>query len=274
MQLEVRAEEHKLSLKRFLTARFPTHSVMYLAGRVLKGGCRIGGVTVDWGRKVRVGEIVEIDVDMEAATARTPEAIPLAIVYEDDEVVAVDKPQGMLVHPTKHVKSGTLANALAHYLEGRRFWFPHRLDRDVSGVIVVAKSAAAMNRISKLWLAKQVTKKYVALLEGVVAEDAFEIDAPIGRDATRKPEWAVDPAGKASLSKLLVLRRMEATTLVELQPVTGRTNQLRLHCAHIGHPIVGDVLYGAKPAARLHLHARSLILPGLDLEAQIPAWAK
>jgi len=273
MRLEVSAAENGLSLKRFLTARFATHSVMYLAGRVVKGACSIDGLPADWGKKLRTGQIVEIDIDLEAATARTPEPIPLEVIYENEDILAVNKPAGMLVHPTKHVKSGTLANALAHYLSGQRFWFPHRLDRDVSGVIAIAKTVEATNRLARLWISRQVSKRYLALLEGVVEAEQFEIDAPIGRDANRKPEWAVDPNGKPSLTKLEVLRRNEASTLVALYPITGRTNQLRLHSAHIGHPIVGDVLYGAKPAERLCLHAQCLELPESLLEARTPAWA-
>jgi 23S rRNA pseudouridine1911/1915/1917 synthase len=273
MHLEVGNTENGLSLKRFLVARFPTHSVMYLAGRVVKGACFIDGAPADWGKKLRAGQSIEIDIDLEAATARTPEKIPLQVIYEDEEIIAVDKPPGMLVHPTKHVKSGTLANGLAHYLAGQRFWFPHRLDRDVSGVIAVAKTANATNRLAKLWLSRQVTKRYVALLEGKLLSDQLEIDAPIGRDANRKPEWAIDSNGKPSQTNLELLKNHEATTLVALYPITGRTNQLRLHTAHIGHPIVGDTLYGAKPAERLHLHALSLELPGLLLQSQTPAWA-
>jgi 23S rRNA pseudouridine1911/1915/1917 synthase len=273
MQLEVSASEHKLSLKRFLTARFPTHSIMYLAGRVVKGHCTVDGAPADWGKKLRAGQIVEIDLDLEAATARTPENIPLQIIHEDHDILAVDKPPGMLVHPTKHVKSGTLANAVAHYLSGQRFWFPHRLDRDVSGVIAIAKTVEATNRLAKLWLARQVTKRYLALLEGTLDIAHIEIDAPIGRNAERKPEWAIDPEGKPSLTKLELIRTGADRSLVALYPITGRTNQLRLHTAHIGHPIVGDILYGAKPAERLHLHAHSLALPDLLLQSQIPAWA-
>lgn len=273
MRLAVAAEENGLSLKRFLLARFPTHSTMYLAGRVVKGACTIDGAPADWGKKLRAGQCVEIELDLEAATARTPEKIPLEVLYEDAEVVAIHKPAGMLVHPTKHVKSGTLANALSAYLEGQRFWFPHRLDRDVSGVIAVAKTQEATNRLARWWIARQVEKRYLALLEGKLAPGIREIEAPIGRDANRKPEWAVDAQGKAALTRLEVLEVREAQTLVALYPITGRTNQLRLHTAWIGHPIVGDVLYGAKPAARLYLHAQSLRFPGLLLETQFPEWA-
>ncbi len=269
MRLTVATSEKGLTLKRFLTARFPGLSVMYLAGRVHKGLCAVDGGAANWGQKLRGGERIEIDVDLEAATARTPEAIPLEIVYEDIEVLAVNKPAGMLVHPTKHVKSGTLSNALAYYLAGERFWLPHRLDRETSGVMVIAKTIEATNRLARLWIAHQVEKRYLALVDGIVPADYRLIDAPIGRDAARKPEWAIDEAGKPAQSKLEVLERGAEATLVALSPLTGRTNQLRLHCAYIGHPIRGDQVYGGSPAPRLYLHAERLSLAGRCFSATL-----
>jgi 23S rRNA pseudouridine1911/1915/1917 synthase len=271
MRLEVEGGEKGLSLKRFLTARFPTHSVMYLAGRVLKGHCRIDGEPADWGKKLRAGQVVEIEIDLEAATARTPEAIPLDVLHEDAELIVVDKPAGMLVHPTKHVKRGTLANALAYRLGGQRFWFAHRLDREVSGVLVTVKEREMTARLARLWLRREVSKRYLALLIGTVGENRITIDAPIGRDASRKPEWAIDERGKESRTELEVLERGSGRTMVALEPVTGRTNQLRLHCAHIGHPIWGDALYGGGSAARLYLHAEEISFDGRHFAAPLSA---
>ena len=259
MELIVAEAEERLSVKSFLTLRLSGLSQMYLWGRVYRGLCSVDGVVVEnWGRKVRAGQLVRIDVDLEAATARRPEEIPLAVLFEDEGMLVVNKAAGMLVHPTMHVKSGTLANALAWYLKGGRFWFPHRLDRETSGVLVVAKTEAALRLITKAWTAGRVRKEYVALVEGVVAEDEMRIDAPIGRDATAKPAWGVRVEGKEASSRLWVRERYSKQTLVGLEPITGRTNQLRIHCAHIGHPIVGDTLYGLGEAARLYLHARRL----------------
>ncbi len=259
MELIVSESEERLSVKSFLTLRLAGLSQMYLRGRVYQGLCSVDGVVVEnWGRKLRAGQVVLIYVDLEAATARRPEEIRLEILFEDEGMLVVNKAVGMLVHPTMHVKSGTLANALAWYLKGGRFWFPHRLDRETSGVLVVAKTEAALRLITKAWTAGRVKKEYVALVEGVVAADEMWIDAPIGRDAAAKPAWGVRVEGKQALSRLWVRERFARHTLVGLEPVTGRTNQLRIHCAHIGHPIVGDTLYGSGEAGRLYLHARRL----------------
>ena len=259
MELIVAESEERLSMKSFLTLRLAGLSQMYLRGRVYQGFCSVDGVVVEnWGRKLRAGQVVQIDVDLEAATARRPEEIPLEILFEDEGMLVMNKAAGMLVHPTMHVKTGTIANALAWYLKGGRFWFPHRLDRETSGVLVVAKTEAALGLITKAWTAGRVKKEYVALVEGFVALDEMWIDAPIGRDATAKPAWGVRVEGKQASSRLWVRERFEKHTLVGLEPVTGRTNQLRIHCAHIGHPIVGDTLYGSGEAVRLYLHARRL----------------
>ncbi len=254
----VEDSEKGLSLKRFLPARLPTFSAMYLAKCVLAGQCRVDGEVRPWGFRVRPGESVELEIDPGAATGRTAENIPLEVLFETDELLAIAKPTGMLVHPTKHVKTGTLANALSHYLP-QRFWFPHRLDRETSGVLLVAKTQRALGVVNRAWARGEIFKTYLAVVDGIIQEDRLSIDAPIDRDGEMKPEWGVRPDGKPSQSILTVEKRLASgRTLVRLEPITGRTNQLRIHCAHIGHPIVGDTLYGAGPDRRLFLHALRL----------------
>jgi len=271
MELIVAVEEEGLSVKRFLVRRFGGLSQMYLQGRVYQGFCLVDGEVVEnWGRKLRAGQLVLIDVDLEAATARRAEEIPLEVLFEDEGMIVVNKAAGMLVHPTMHVKSGTLANALAWHLKGERFWFPHRLDQETSGVLVVAKTEAALGVLTRAWTAGRVKKEYVALVEGVVDLDELEIDAPIGRDALMKPSWGVRKEGKPALSRLWVSERLGPRTLVKLEPVTGRTNQLRIHCAYVGHPVVGDQLYGRGGEA-LRLHARRLEFEGRSFEVEA-AW--
>jgi 23S rRNA pseudouridine1911/1915/1917 synthase len=268
MEMIVARDEERLSVKSFLVRRLAGLSQMYLRGRVYQGLCLVDGVVVEnWGRKLREGQLVAIDVDLEAATARRAEEIALKILHEDAEMIVVNKPAGMLVHPTMHVKTGTLANALAWHLKGERFWFPHRLDQETSGVLVVAKSEVGMKMLTRAWVSGAVKKEYVALVEGVVARDEFEIEAPIGRDASMKPAWGVRSEGKPALSRLWVIERLNARTRVRLEPVTGRTNQLRIHCAHVGHPIVGDRLYGVG-GEPLRLHARRLEVLGRSFVAE------
>ncbi|MDX2267163.1 MAG: RluA family pseudouridine synthase [Bryobacter sp.] len=270
MQLIVDAASKGMSLKRFLVARFPGLSQYYLRSRVHRGLCTINHEPADWGRKLRGGERIEIEVDLEAENARRPEDLPLEVVFENADLLAVNKAPGMLVHPTKHTKSGTLANAIAHYLKGGRFWFVHRLDRDTSGLLVVAKTAAATHRLAKLWAAREVKKQYQARLAGQIKAHSFFIQAPIGRAEGRSPQWAIDPAGKPAQTSGEVLASNAQNTLVALEPITGRTNQLRLHCAYLGHPIDGDVLYGGTSAERLYLHAAKLEVEGLNFAAPCP----
>jgi 23S rRNA pseudouridine1911/1915/1917 synthase len=210
----------------------------------------------------------------------TPEPAPLEIVHEDEHLVVVVKPAGVLVHPTLGVKRGTLANALAYHLnrtlldEGggalnrhsetgtpRAFVRPglvHRLDRDTSGLLAVTKTQAALSRLSQHFQRRLVEKRYVAVVGGLVGRERLTVDAPIGRLEGAGAPWGVSEAGRAAETRLRVLERRARRTLVELEPVTGRTNQLRIHCAHAGHAVVGDRLYGGEEHARLCLHAARL----------------
>jgi 23S rRNA pseudouridine1911/1915/1917 synthase len=268
MELIVAREEERLSVKSFLVRRFAGLSMMYLRGRVYQGYCAVDGVRVEnWGRKLREGQRVEIEVDLEAATARRAEEIELEVIHEDEGLIVVNKPAGMLVHPTMKVKTGTVANALAWRLNGARFWFAHRLDQETSGVLLVAKSAEMLGRMVKTW--KSVRKEYLAVVEGVVERERFEIDAPIGRDESCAPPWGVREGGKEALSRVEAVERGVGRTLVRLEPVTGRTNQLRIHCAHVGHAIVGDRVYGGPPGERMWLHARSLEWHGMRFVAEV-----
>lgn len=261
MELRVPEEAKGRSLKYWLLDQFPALSQTYLANAVKAGGCRVDGVVMSWGWKLRGGERVELDVDPAAVTSRQAEPMPIDIVYEDDGLLVVNKAAGVLVHPTMGVKRGTLANGLAHYLGEARFWFVHRLDKETSGLLAIAKTAGRRQELERAWRSGGVKKQYVARVLGHVAADC-EIDAPIGRLAGGTPAWRVMVEGKPSLSRLRVEAYEEGGTNVLLEPVTGRTNQLRIHCASIGHPIVGDALYGAGPADRLYLHAARLEVGG------------
>ena len=283
-------------LDEFLAARLAGLSRMRIARAVEEGACAVNGARGAAGQKLCAGDLVEIALDDQEPTAMTPEALPLRIVYEDDELLVVDKPAGLLVHPTRAIKTGTLANALAYHVNRLRivdcgmrieeggvlpvtnpqsafrnpqsFVRPglvHRLDRATSGLLVVAKTQRALSILTRHFHERRVAKRYLALVCGRVAADECEIDAPIGRDAAARPQWRVLATGRAARTRLRVLERGDAATLVELEPVTGRTNQLRIHCAHAGHAIVGDEWYASahgqvEPprAARLCLHAARL----------------
>jgi 23S rRNA pseudouridine1911/1915/1917 synthase len=249
----------RTSVKQFLFRHLPAFSRFALRQAAASGACRVDGESVPASYRLRAGQVVEFSLDPEPQRTILAEELPLDILYEDDSLAVVNKPAGMLVHPTARERHGTVANALLGHWRGenRRPTFPHRLDRDTSGVLVVAKDAAAATSLALQFENRQVHKTYVALVAGLVAEPR-EIDAPIGRVGGETPPWQVRPEGRPSLSRLTPVEWQGTATLVNLEPVTGRTNQLRIHCASIGHPILGDRLYGGPPAPRLCLHASQL----------------
>jgi 23S rRNA pseudouridine1911/1915/1917 synthase len=241
---------------------------MRIAALLDKGACLVNQTAAAAGYHVSAGDFIEIAFDHATPTAMSPEPIPLEIVHEDAHLLVVVKPAGMLVHPTRGVKTGTLANALAYHLNRLhiedcgltidskadadlpnpqsviRPGLVHRLDRATSGLMVIAKTQRALTSLCRHFHRRLVEKRYLALVQGNVAEDSFEIVAPIGRDADRRPRWGVMESGRHAHTRIKVRHRMGEVTLVELEPVTGRTNQLRIHCARVGHPVVGDDLYG------------------------------
>jgi 23S rRNA pseudouridine1911/1915/1917 synthase len=247
------------SVKQFLFRHLPAFSRFALLQAAAAGACRVDGETVAASYRLKAGQVVEFSLDPEPQRTILAETLPLEILYEDDSLVALNKPSGMLVHPTSRERQGTVANALLGYWlgENRRPTFPHRLDRDTSGVLLVAKDAAAATSLALQFEHREVHKEYVALLAGQVTEPR-EIDAPIGRVGGEEPPWQIRAEGRPSLSRVRPLTVGAGATLAALEPVTGRTNQLRIHCASIGHPICGDRLYGGPAAPRLCLHAREI----------------
>ena len=271
-EFRVGEESDGQRLDEFLAGRVATLSRMHIASLLARGACAVNGAEARAGLRLRAGDAVEFCDASEVANSMTPERAPLEIVHEDDQIIVVVKPSGQLVHPTRGVKRGTLANALTYHLN--RFWIDegdavisqqffrpglvHRLDRDTSGLLVVAKTQAALSRLSQHFQRRLVEKRYAAVVAGRVERDEFTIEAPIGRDEEARPRWRVLESGKDAETRLRVVERRGPRTLVELEPVTGRTNQLRIHCAHAGHAIGGDETYGGEPHTRLCLHASRL----------------
>jgi 23S rRNA pseudouridine1911/1915/1917 synthase len=284
-----------MRLEDFLLDHFGGLSKMYLRDVVKTERCEVNGRLENIGYRLRANDLIEIVVDPTRETAMRPANIPLDIVFEDGDIVVVNKPAGMLVHPSHRESNGTMLNALSYHLNRRleeekgrrgeeepgkletkvsssplllfssssstvRPGLPHRLDKLTSGLIVVAKTARAHRIMSNHFLKKRVEKRYLALVEGIVENDEGTIEAPIGRFADLK-QWSVKADGKHSESRYWVRERYADTTLIELEPVTGRTNQLRIHCEMIGHPIVGDTQRGGRAFGRLCLHAYRLAFP-------------
>lgn len=280
VEITATAEHNKMRLEDFLLDHFSGLSKMYLREVVKSDRCEVNGRAENIGFKLKGNDFVEIDVDMERGTSMRPESIPLDIVFEDDQLIVVNKPPGMLAHPSHRENSGTLLNALVYHFNkdaGQdkesalriphsaliRPGLIHRLDKQTSGLMVVAKTARAHRILSGQFMRKRVEKRYLALVEGVVQKNEGVIEAPIGRYDDLK-HWSVKADGKHSETRFFVRERRADTTLLELEPVTGRTNQLRIHCELIGHPIVGDVKRGGRDFPRLCLHAYKLAFPHPD----------
>ena len=271
LEIEVDSGLGRVRLDDYLFARFGGLSRMYLRELVKTNQVLVNGEFANVGIKLRTNDFIEIAVDMSRGTAMRPENIPLEIVYEDQAMVVVNKPGGMLVHPTHRDKNGTLLNALAFHLNRENFpqrrrmeeknivrpGLVHRLDKETSGLMVIAKSVEIHRRRACEFMKKRVQKRYVARVDGTFGDDEGTIELPIGR-FPEKRIWDIKADGKLSVTRYRVIERYADTTLVELEPVTGRTNQLRIHCASIGHPIVGDLQRGGREFRRLCLHSYRL----------------
>ena len=204
------------------------------------------------GETVESGARVSVQAERQELHAK-PEAVPLSIVYEDEDIVVVDKPAGMVVHVGAGVRSGTLVNALLHHVQNLssmggelRPGIVHRLDRMTSGLVIVAKNDFAHRQLSADFKARTVHKTYKVLVHGRIAEDSGEIRQPVGRDPVRRIRMkAGGLRAREAATRYRITRRFPRFTLLEAEPLTGRTHQLRVHFSALGHPIVGDTLYGA-----------------------------
>jgi 23S rRNA pseudouridine1911/1915/1917 synthase len=247
----VAAEDVGTRLDAYLAARINDWSRARIQRLIEDGDVLVGGRTVKPSYKLRVADEIEAELTPPASTDFTPENIPLEVVYEDDEIVVVNKPAGMVVHPAVGISSGTLANALAFHFQqlstkagAVRPGIVHRLDRDTSGLIVVAKTEAVHEKLADQFRAREVFKSYVALVHGHVAEESGTIDQPIARDPRNRTRMAVVRGGRPSLSLYRVRRRFERFTLLDVEIKTGRTHQIRVHLQWLKHPVVSDAVYG------------------------------
>jgi 23S rRNA pseudouridine1911/1915/1917 synthase len=262
-EFQVEENFHRKRLDEFLFDKFSSLSKMYLRNVMNKRECEVNGYRANSGTRIKRNDFIEIVVDTKRETAMQPQQMPLDIVFEDAHILIVNKPSGLLVHPTHREKNGTLLNGLAYYLNNEnpsetiRPGLVHRLDKQTSGLLVTTKTQKALQILTNNFKRKLVEKRYFALVEGVVKNDVGKIEARIGRYFEEK-YWDVKEDGKNAETRFWVKERFSDKTLLELEPVTGRTNQLRIHTAHIGHPIIGDIKFGGREYSRLCLQAYKL----------------
>jgi 23S rRNA pseudouridine1911/1915/1917 synthase len=263
-EFQIDEKFHRKRLDEFLFNEFRALSKAYIRRIVKEENCEINGFIANTGIIIKKNDFVEIEVDINQEKGMQAEQMPLDIVFEDKEIIVINKPCGMLVHPTNYERNGTLLNGLTHYLnqnfKGNLFVRPHlihRLDRETSGLILIAKNPNASRILCNHFKRKLFEKKYLAMVEGIVEQDTGEINASIGRDELER-KWKVKADAKLSQTIFTVLKRFADKTLLELEPVTGRTNQLRIHCNYIGHTILGDEMHNGRKHSRLCLHSSKL----------------
>ena len=267
-----------LRLDRYIAEKLCLLSRSQIKARNLKA--RVNGKEAKVSLPIKTGDLLEFFWDEAEPVNLVPENIPLDTLYEDERAVVINKPQGMVVHPGAGNWHGTLANALYHRRlqqgfqcgnlngEGLRPGIVHRLDKDTSGVMVAAYDDEALAILAEQFRFRKARKKYIAIVGGIPRERTGRIETFIVRDPKDRKRFAVAGQGRAALTLYSVLKTWRRHSLVLLRPKTGRTHQLRVHMRHLGHPIVGDPLYGSSDPlfsqASLMLHARSLsiILPG------------
>lgn len=244
-------------LDAFLAKEARELSREHLKDLIVAGLVQVNGESTKPSHKLRAGDRVVLQVPQPKDAEAAAEDIPLDILYQDEHLAVVVKPRGMLTHPAPGKMRGTLVNALLHHIQDLsgihgelRPGIVHRLDRDTSGLLVVAKHDEAHRRLADLFRDRKVKKRYLAFVSGRLAQDHGLIDLPIGRHKHKRFCMAVRPEGKDARSEFRALRTYGDGTLVAVRIHTGRTHQIRVHMAHIGHPVVGDKMYGNKRDGR------------------------
>ena len=292
-QIRLEAEEEAVDerLDKYLGSVLPDQSRSWLQKLIKKGAVRVNGKAVKASCRLEAEDQIEIDLQEPEELPIPAEDIPLDILYEDADLLIVNKPKGMVVHPAAGHRTGTLVNAVLYHCRGQlsgingvlRPGIVHRIDRDTTGALVVCKNDRAHVHVAEQLKEHTITRRYVAVVAGVLREDEGTVDAPIGRHpADRKRMAAGVKNGKRAVTHYRVLRRMKGHTLIECRLETGRTHQIRVHMASIHHPILGDTVYGASKdpyqleGQALHARVLGLVHPVtgayIEVEAPVPEY--
>jgi 23S rRNA pseudouridine1911/1915/1917 synthase len=249
------SDDGNARLDAWISANLPEHSRTYIQKLVEDGNITVNGRNVKTNYRTKQGDIISINIPEPVLPDITPENIPLDVVYEDNDVIVINKPKNMVVHPAAGNYTGTLVNALMEHCGSSlsdingviRPGIVHRIDKDTTGILVIAKNNRSHEALSELFKTHDINRIYRAVVDGVIREDSGTIDAPIGRHPTDRKKMSVNlKNGRRAVTHFKVLERFSNATLIEVTLETGRTHQIRVHMSYIGHPVMGDTVYGRK----------------------------
>lgn len=292
-EIKLISEENGVRIDAWISSRLEDYSRSYIQKLLNDGLVLVNGSLVKSNYKVKLNDAITVQIPEPEKLDIIPESIDIPVLYEDEHVLVVNKPKGMVVHPAAGNYSGTLVNALMDYCGDSlssingviRPGIVHRIDKDTSGVLVVAKSNEAHEKLSLKLKDHDINRVYVALVHGIIREDSGKIDAPIGRHPVDRKKMAVNTKnGRRAVTHFKVLERFKTATFVEVRLETGRTHQIRVHMSYIGYPIIGDEVYGKKKdkydigGQALHAKLLGFVHPVtnqyMEFEAELPEYFK
>lgn len=290
-EIKLISEEHEVRIDAWLSGKLSQFSRTYIQKLVEDGSIKVNQKNVKTNYKVKTGDEIVITIPTPQILDVKPEKLDLKILYEDNDIVVIDKAKGMVVHPATGNYSGTLVNALMDHCGDSlsdingviRPGIVHRIDKDTSGVLVIAKSNIAHEKLSEKLKTHDIKRIYVALVDGIIREECGKIDAAIGRHTVDRKKMSVNTNnGRRSVTHFKVLERFKDATYIEVQLETGRTHQIRVHMSYIGFPIIGDEVYGRKKqkydthGQALHARVLGFIHPVkneyMEFEAELPEY--